>query len=244
MDDGKARQPPRRSYWAVIPAPVRYDDRIPASSKVLYAEISALCEETGYCWADNRYFAEIYQMTERSIRRQLAALADCGYIRIEETRGDHNTLEERRIYAGLNPLAGVQEPLDKKVRPLDKKVQRHIINNNNIPPISPEQTKALQLLPQDVADSILTLTGKDAALLGAWLDFAEVRRAKRTPIRTVRTVALLEKKLLDYGRGDADAARRILEQSIERGWTGVFPLKGEDNPAPESGEYWGEDPEG
>ena len=118
------------------------------------------------------------------------------------------------------------------------------IKNNNIPPISPEQTKALQLLPQDVADSILTLAEEDAALLGAWLDFAEVRRVKRTPIRTVRTVDLLEKKLLKLGRGDADAARRILEQSIERGWTGVFPLKGEDNSAPESGEFWAEDPEG
>lgn len=241
MEDNKARQPPRRGYWAVIPAPVRYDDRIPASSKVLYAEISALCEETGYCWADNSYFAEIYQMTERSIRRQLASLAECGYIRIEETRGDHNTLEERRIYAGLNPLAGAPEPLDKKVRPLDKKVQRHIIKNNNIPPISPTQTKTLENLEPEVAEAILTLAGEDAALLGAWMDFAEMRRAKKTPIRTVRTVSLLEKKLVEYGARIPDGSRRILEQSVERGWTGVFPLK--DQAPADDGGYWGEDPE-
>ena len=242
MEDNKARQPPRRSYWAVIPAPVRYDDRIPASSKVLYAEISALCEETGYCWADNSYFAEIYQMTERSIRRQLAALAECGYIRIEETRGDHNTLEERRIYAGLNPLAGAPEPLDKKVRPLDKKVQRHIIKNN-IPPISPTQMKTLESLEPAVAEAILTLTGDDAGLLGAWMDFAEMRRAKKTPIRTVRTVSLLEKKLVENGSRVPNGARRILEQSVERGWTGLFPLKDE-APAGSSGGFWGDDPEG
>ena len=243
MEDNKARQPPRRSYWAVIPAPVRYDDRIPASSKVLYAEISALCEETGYCWADNNYFAEIYQMTERSIRRQLAALAECGYIRIEETRGDHNTLEERRIYAGLNPLAGAPEPLDKKVRPLDKKVQRHIIKNNNIPPISPTQMKTLENLESEVAEAILTIAGDDAALLGAWMDFAEMRRAKKTPIRTVRTVSLLEKKLVEYGARITDGALRILEQSVERGWTGLFPLKDGDQ-TPASGGFWGDDPEG
>lgn len=240
MDDGKARQPPRRSYWAVIPASVRYDDRIPASSKVLYAEISALCEETGYCWADNSYFAEIYQMTERSIRRQLAALASCGYIRIEETRGDHNTLEERKIYAGLNPLAGEAEPLDKKVRPLDKKVQGHNIEHN-IPPISPAQLKTLQGMEAPTAAAILDGCGEDSDLLGSWMDFAEARKAKRAPIRTVRTVRLLQKKLQELSRGSLAVQKQILEQSVERGWTGVFPLK---NQAPENdGGYWGEDPE-
>ena len=139
MTDENLEQAPRPGYWAVIPAGVRYDDRIPASSKVLYAEISALCDQHGYCWAGNDYFARLYQMTERSIRRQLAALEEYGYIRIEETRGDHNAVLDRKIYAGINPLfeAGLPldknvqraEPLDKNVRPLDKKVQRDIINN-------------------------------------------------------------------------------------------------------------------
>lgn len=131
---------PRPGYWAVIPASIRYDDRIPSSAKVLYAEISALCDRAGYCWAGNDYFAGLYRMTERSIRRQLAALEECGYIRIEETRRNHNEIAERKIYAGLNPLSDTPEPLDKNVqrvepldknvRPLDEKVQRDIINNN------------------------------------------------------------------------------------------------------------------
>lgn len=138
-DDSKRALQQRPGYWAVVPAPIRYDDRVPASAKVLYAEISALSDQSGYCWAGNDYFARLYRMTERSIRRQLAALEEFGYIRIEETRGNHNAVQERRIYAGLNPLADAPEPLDKnvqraepldkKVRPLDKKVQRDNINN-------------------------------------------------------------------------------------------------------------------
>ncbi len=95
----------RPGYWAVIPAEIRYDDRIPPNAKILYAEISSLTGATGYCWADDAYFAKLYRMSERTIRSLIKALADQGYIRIEREAGQHNTTAARRIYAGLNPLA-------------------------------------------------------------------------------------------------------------------------------------------
>lgn len=139
------------AYWAVIPAGVRYDDRIPAAAKLLYAEISSLTGSAGYCWADNAYFAQLYRITERSVRRLLDALADQGYIRVEEKRGERNVVLWRRIYAGVNPLSektdsgdeisldkNVQTEgltgvsLDKNIRSLDKNVQTHIIKEQEI----------------------------------------------------------------------------------------------------------------
>ena len=144
-------QTPESSYWAVIPAPIRYDDQIPANAKLLYAEISSLTYNTGYCWADNEYFGRLFQWTERTIRRLLTDLKDAGYIRIEEERGQRNALIQRRIYAGLNPLAGANFSSDKIVQTdsvrtklsasLDKNVQTHIIKEQeilNIPPIPPK----------------------------------------------------------------------------------------------------------
>lgn len=113
MGDELKTPQPRPGYWAVIPASIRYDDRIPSSAKVLYAEISALCDQRGYCWAGNDYFAELYRMTERTIRTLLNALAEFGYIRIERDAGEHNATVERRIYAGLNPLAGAPASLEE-----------------------------------------------------------------------------------------------------------------------------------
>ena len=62
------------NYWAVLPAAIRYDPEIPASAKLLYAEISALTDQRGFCWASNAYFVDLYQLSERTIIRLLRTL--------------------------------------------------------------------------------------------------------------------------------------------------------------------------
>lgn len=96
MDE--ARRP---GYWAVLPAAVRYDNTLTAAAKILYAEISSMTESRGYCFAANRYFMELYGITERTLQRHLNALAAGGYIRILDGDGGKRT---RKIYAGVNPL--------------------------------------------------------------------------------------------------------------------------------------------
>ena len=54
-------------YYAIIPATVRYDDRLTPNAKLLYGEITALSNKEGYCWAGNAYFANLYGVTKTSI---------------------------------------------------------------------------------------------------------------------------------------------------------------------------------
>lgn len=70
----------KKGYFAVIPANVRYDDSLPPNAKLLYGEITALCNAEGYCWASNKYFAELYGVSIASIKRWIKALIDSGYI--------------------------------------------------------------------------------------------------------------------------------------------------------------------
>lgn len=69
------KQTIKKSYWAVTPATVRYDRSLPDGAKLLYGEISALCNERGYCWASNLYFSELYGNDARTISRWISALS-------------------------------------------------------------------------------------------------------------------------------------------------------------------------
>ena len=68
------------SYYAVLPAEVRYDKSVEASAKLLFAEITALSSKTGECFAKNAYFADLYGVDERTVRRWKESLENAGYI--------------------------------------------------------------------------------------------------------------------------------------------------------------------
>lgn len=78
----------QKSYYAVIPASVRYDKSLSANAKLLYGEITALCNEQGYCWATNAYFANLYGVDKRSITRWVTDLQHAGYIVVDAENGD------------------------------------------------------------------------------------------------------------------------------------------------------------
>ena len=72
-----------KGYYAIIPADVRYDVRLTPNAKLLYGEITALCNEKGFCWAMNEYFAELYSVSKVSVSKWVGNLRDCGYIEVQ-----------------------------------------------------------------------------------------------------------------------------------------------------------------
>ena len=85
-----------KNFYAIIPAFIRYDKRLPMLSRFLYGELTALCNEKGYCWASNRYFAELYEVSIETISRYIAKLKEFGYIKI--TYDSSKKDNDRRIY--------------------------------------------------------------------------------------------------------------------------------------------------
>lgn len=143
------------AYYAVIPADVRYDQELNANAKLLYGELTSLCSKTGYCWATNDYFAELYGLSPRTVTRLISKLEERGYIRCEMVPTKKGS--ERRIYAGIFVAErGVDKnddtPLDKTVqRGVDKNVYQNNTSMNikqDITPYSPPEGEAPPVEPE------------------------------------------------------------------------------------------------
>jgi len=69
------------NYYAVIPAEVRYSKNLTPNAKLLYAEITALCNMNGKCTASTQYFCRLYEVSRVSIQKWLKNLEDNNYIK-------------------------------------------------------------------------------------------------------------------------------------------------------------------
>lgn len=125
------------SYYSILTADVRYNEKLNASEKLLFSEITALSNKHGYCTAGNGYFSKLYNVSDRSVTRWIKHLKELGYLKyVPIYKKDSKEVDERRLY----PLTNSKDPLDKNVyggrqkcpRPLDKNVEDNITSINNI----------------------------------------------------------------------------------------------------------------
>ncbi len=102
------------NYYAIIPAEVRYADITP-NAKLLYAEITALCNMNGKCTASTQYFCKLYEVSRGSIQNWLKLLEDNGYI-------------ERTVIF----RQGSKEILSRYIKLKDKGSLKNYTDNTNI----------------------------------------------------------------------------------------------------------------
>lgn len=87
------------AYYSVTPAPVRYDPELSPNAKLLYGEITSLCNKKGYCWATNSYFTQLFDLSASTISRLISQLERRGHIVIKTVATE--TGSERRIFTDI-----------------------------------------------------------------------------------------------------------------------------------------------
>jgi len=102
------------NYYAVIPAKVRYDDRLKANEKILYSEISALSNRYGECWASNTYFANLYKVDPSTISKWVTGLDNFGYITLKYIYKENSKAVEKRIIQLNEVLPNINRVLPKE----------------------------------------------------------------------------------------------------------------------------------
>ena len=120
-----------KSYYSIIPANVRYDKELTPNAKLLYGEITALCNENGFCWANNDYFANLYGVSKTSISKWINDLVKKGYISSELIyKEDTKQIEDRYIRIVNEPIKeNLNTPIEEK---LNRGIKENLKDNNTL----------------------------------------------------------------------------------------------------------------
>jgi hypothetical protein len=179
----------QRNYYAVLPANVRYDKNITPNAKLLYAEITALCNDKGYCWAGNAYFAELYGVTKTSISNWISSLQKNGYIDVQLIYKENSKEIQSRHISIANNIP-IQDNLNTYTKNIVEGIQKNFTDNTKI-----INTKKDEIISKDI------ITQKQKSLIPK-----ETKKAKKAKdIVTMRNMInvfteneSIREKLLEY----------------------------------------------
>jgi hypothetical protein len=120
----------RPNYYAVIPAVVRYDERLRANEKLLFGEITALTYSTGECWASNDYFSRLYGVSKQAVSKWILNLQKAGYISIKYLYVDGKKEIDKRIIEVSTKVAEVSTYVDGGINKSLSGYQQKVKENN------------------------------------------------------------------------------------------------------------------
>lgn len=248
-DQAEVESNDRPGYYAIIPADVRYDDRLPANAKLLYGEISALVGKDGFCFAGNGYFAKLYQLSERTITTLLSKLQDCKYIDMHlERDGSTGQILERRIF--LKASSTGEHPIEENFYTPGKSFREGIEKNfrdtnTSITDIKKEKVKKEKTTRRKKAPSVTDFdplplfvdwlrngfpdrppAEKNAVYL-AFVRFCEERaETVGCPVPSKRALTAIQNNLVKHSEGNLRTMVDLLDTATANGWKTVYPPMG------------------
>ena len=112
-----------KNWIAVIPAFILYDTKLSDKDKIVYSVISNLTHEKGYCWASNKYIADLLGCSPLTISRSVSNLNKLGHIKNTVSRTADGT--DRKIILSIS-TNGI---FKKDTPPIKKRLHNNITNN-------------------------------------------------------------------------------------------------------------------
>ncbi len=213
----------KKSYYAVIPATVRYDKTIPAAAKLLYGEITALCNQSGLCWAENTYFANLYEVSVRTVQFWINALLNAGYIHRNIQYAEDGKTVIRRCLSIVSsefttPCTNFHEINERNDAGAMQKNSPIILQDNtttnitrNNPP-TPGKKKALFERMTSETD----LPERVKASIYKWLEY---KKYNYQEMGFKALLTIVQRKVEEYG---ADAVIELVDECISNTWKGLI----------------------
>lgn len=219
------------NYYAVIPANVRYNQNLSSSAKLLYGEITALCNKTGECWATNKYFADLYGVSDRSIRDWISDLQKEGVIEVVITKdGDGTNRIIRLLSSSYRPEENFRPSSEENF--LQNNTRGEYYNTENLcNPLN--STSTLDVAVEQFQERWNSQLCEYCPKIGKIVLFNQARRSKiRARLSEVQRYMKekgIKKDLLDYFLQDVIYDRYIHSQFLRgevpgRNGSGAFKM--------------------
>lgn len=170
------------SYYAIITATVRYDNRLTDSEKLLYAEITALSNKNGYCSASNGYFSRLYEVSKVTVSRRIAKLKELKYLKIDLIKNGKE-IKQRRMY-----------PLTNVLIPINTNDNTPINNSDNTPIITndKENNTSINNTSNNTINRIDTMSGNPTVPYQQIVDYLNEKTGKQYKHTTKKTQSLIK----------------------------------------------------
>lgn len=201
----------QRNYYAIIPANVRYDKDLTPNAKLLYGEITALCNERGYCWASNSYFAALYNVSKVSISKWINQLVEKGFIESEMHFKEGSKEVEARILTIANPIKekfntpqrNVGDPIKEKLStPIKENFKDNNTAINNTSNISTTTDRTREIFDSVQQNIRFNLSPIEQETIDYWLkDYPHeliLEAIKRAALSNKTTLRYVESILKDW----------------------------------------------
>ena len=129
------------SYYSILPAIVRYDNKISDFAKVLFSELTALANKTGKAFPTNNKLAKWFNKSPKTISTTISLLESKKYILVEIERNAKGTF--RSITPLVDPLSlggrkkgntpntKTSSPIEENVIPKEYTYNNTTSNSNN-----------------------------------------------------------------------------------------------------------------
>ena len=195
------------SYYAIIPAEVRYDKDLRANEKLLYGEISCLTKYTGECWATNKYFSNLYNVQPNAIATWIRHLKDKQYIEVEYI------YKGKEIEKRIIKLGGIQKDntySQKDIEGIHKKIggysQKGEENNTSKNITSINNTSYFD--DDNLNNSI-----------NEWFEYKKQRKDKYTEIGKKKLITQIKNNVDKYG---VTAVVNLIDECMASNYQGII----------------------
>lgn len=205
------------SYFSILTADVRYDDRLRPNEKIMYSEITALSNKYGYCSASNTYFADLYKVGKNTVSLWINNLKQYGYISVVlEYKENTRQVIKRKIFVNNTYQLNNGYPITKKKDTLSVKNEGGYHENKGHPitkKMEENNTSINNIKKNNTSNNKGDDEGWKQAIIDEWnsLDSNIPKIKDINP--SVKRYTLIQARIKQYGLDEVLRAIRSIDQS-------------------------------